>query len=368
MGSSWTWGSVGVGICFGKIVAELRTHAQFLDRPEQSPESVFTLGSLRQEWESPMTTPVYIGIDISKRTLDIATADRYLGQVPNTPIGHRQLLDQIAELGKVHLAMEASGGYERPLLQHLLTAGCDVSLVQPACVRHFAKSIKLHAKTDRIDAQLIARFAATTQPKAAEKPDKNAEKLKALRDRRQQIVEDRVREQNRLECCDDSQIAKVIAQSITRLRKIESQLDARITRCVSQCQTLKTKAQRLTEVVGIADQTAVTLLSHLPELGTVNRQQIAALAGLAPYAHDSGGMRGKRRLYGGRAVVRQALYMASLSAVRHDAVMRTFYQRLLAAGKAKKVALCACARKLLVHVNSLCAQAQALPGEKAVGA
>ncbi len=121
-----------------------------------------------------MTQPVYIGIDISKRTLDIATTDRYLGQVPNTPAGHAQLLEQLAEFGNVHLAMEASGGYERPLLQHLLTAGSHVSVVQPACVRHFAKSLKLRAKTDRIDAMLIARFAATTQPRPAEKTVKPA--------------------------------------------------------------------------------------------------------------------------------------------------------------------------------------------------
>jgi len=328
--------------------------------------------SLRQEWESPMTTPVYIGIDISKRTLDIATSDRYLGQVPNTPTGHAQLLEQLATLdaeqNNVHLAMEASGGYERPLLQHLLTAGSHVSVVQPACVRHFAKSLKLHAKTDRIDAMLIARFAATTKPNPAEKPCKTSEKLRALRDRRDQIIDDRVREQNRLECCDNTTIARMIKQSIVRLRKLESQLDDQITRCLSRSKSLSAKADRLTQVVGIAQQTAVTLLAHLPELGTVNRQQIAALAGLAPYAHDSGAMRGKRRIFGGRAVVRRALYMASLSAVRHDAVLRTFYQRLLAAGKAKKVALCACAQKLLVHVNSLCAQVQALPGKKAAGA
>ena len=315
-----------------------------------------------------MTQPVYIGIDISKRTLDIATTDRYLGQVPNTPVGHAQLLDQLAELGNVRLAMEASGGYERSLLKRMIQANVHTSLVQPACVRHFAKSIKLRAKTDRIDAQLIARFAATTQPRPVEKTDKNAEKLRALRDRREQIIQDRVREQNRLECTDDDQIARMMAQSIARLRKIESQLDAQITRCIRNSQTLCAKSQCMTQVVGVADQTAATLLAHLPELGTVNRQKIAALAGYAPYAHDSGAMRGKRRIFGGRAVVRRALYMASLSAVRHDAVLRTFYQRLLAAGKAKKVALCACARKLLVHLNTLCAEAQALPGKKAAGA
>jgi len=315
-----------------------------------------------------MTQPVYIGIDISKRTLDIATADRYIGQVANDAPGHEQLLKQLASQGDVHIGIEASGGYERPLLKRLLNAGCHVSVVEPARVRHFAKSINWRAKTDKIDAQLIARFAHTTQPRPAQKPDKTAEKLRALRDRRKQIVEDRVREQNRLESCDDTSIARMIKQSIARLQKIESQLDAQLARCLSKSPKLKAKADVLIQVKGVAEQTAVTLLAHLPELGTVNRQQIASLAGLAPYAHDSGRHKGKRKIRGGRGVVRTALYMASMSAVQHDAVMRDFYQRLIAAGKLRKIAMTACARKLLVHLNARCAQAQALPGKKAAGA
>ncbi len=315
-----------------------------------------------------MTQPVYLGIDISKRTLDIATVDRYIGQVDNDDAGYEQLLKQLASLGQLHIGIEASGGDERPLLKYLLTAGFHVYRLEPARVRHFAKSINWHAKTDKIDAQLIARFVQTTGPRPTSKPDKNAEKLRVLRDRRKQIVEDRVREQNRLESCDDASIRRMINQSIARLQKFESQLDAQLTRCLNKSPKLKAKAAVLTQVIGVADQTAATLLAHLPELGTVNRQQIASLAGLAPYAHDSGRYQGKRRIRGGRAAVRTALYMACLCAVQHDAVMRTFYQRLIAAGKLRKVALTACARKLLVHLNTLCAQAQALPGKKAAGA
>jgi len=309
---------------------------------------------------------VYLGIDIAKRTLDLATPNCYLGQFANTPAGHRRLLKKIKEQDNVFVAMEATGGYERPLAASLMQAQIPVAVVQPTCVRHFAKSLKMHAKTDRIDAMLIARFAQCTQPKPAKKPDQQAQKLRALRDRRTQIVEDRVREENRLEACFDSQIAQQIQRSITKLCKLEAQLDEQLKQCIDDSQTLTCKAQTLSHVTGIGPQTTATLLAHLPELGPVNRQQIAALAGLAPYAHDSGKFRGRRRLYGGRAVIRQALYMASLSAVRYDPVLRVFYQRLLAAGKQKKVALCACARKLLVHLNTLLSQVQtqALPGGK----
>ncbi|MFG0250461.1 MAG: IS110 family transposase [Phycisphaeraceae bacterium JB051] len=315
-----------------------------------------------------MTTPVYIGIDISKTNLDIATPDTYIGQVTNDLPGHQQLLKQLATLGPVHVAIEASGGYERPLLKRLQKAACLVSLLQPACVRHFAKSINLHAKTDKLDAQLIAKFVATTKPQVTQKVDKTTEKLRALRDRRKQIVEDRVREQNRLECCHDAQMAKMIKQSITRLQKFEAQLDDQLAKCLKQSPEHQAKAAILIQVKGVAEQTITTLLGHLPQLGHVNRQQISALAGLAPYAHDSGRHKGKRKIRGGRAAVRCALFMACRSAVRYDPVMRDFYQRLIAAGKLHKVAMCACARKLLIHLNSLCAKAQALPGKKAAGA
>lgn len=298
----------------------------------------------------------YLGIDVSKRSLDLAGEDQHLGAFDNTPQGRRRLIGRIAQAtadptDSVLVAVEATGGYERAIVEDLGKAGLVVAVVQPACVRHFAKSLKLHAKTDAVDARLLARFAAATRPRAVQKQDPQALRLRALRDRREQIVEDRVREQNRLEACADPRIAAEIRRSIRRLSKQEHQLDQQIDQCL-QSDGLKPRAEQLQRNKGVGSQVAATLLAHLPELGRTNRQQIAALAGLAPYACESGQYKGKRRIYGGRAAVRTALYMAALSAARWDPALRTFYQRLLAAGKLKKVAHIAVARKLLVRLNT----------------
>lgn len=313
----------------------------------------------------------YLGIDVSKKSLDLASTDAYLGVFPNTPDGRRELIRRLrrhvtspgnaspgnapsggASPGGVLVAVEATGGYERAVVATLRQAGVAAAVVQPGCVRHFAKSLKLHAKNDRIDAGLIARFARATQPRPAEEPDPHAARLRALRDRRDQVVEDRVREQNRLEACTDAGVAAGIRRSIRRLQTQEDRLDGQIGACIQESPTLRERAQRLQRVKGVGLQVAATLLAHLPELGRVNRQQIAALAGLAPYDCQSGQWRGQRRIYGGRAGVRKALYMAAISAARFDPSLRVFYRRLLDAGKLKKVALIAVARKLLVRLNS----------------
>jgi len=174
-----------------------------------------------------------------------------------------------------------------------------------------------------------------------------------LRDRREQIVQDRVREQNRLETCPDPDMAKQIRQSIRRLQNQEKKLDKQIEQHLKEDPQLSAKADTMTAVKGVGDKTAATLLAHLPELGHVGRQQIAALAGLAPHPRDSGQWKGKRRIFGGRAAVRKALYMAAKSAARFCPVIRLFYQRLRDAGKPYKVALIACARKILIRLNTL---------------
>lgn len=300
--------------------------------------------------------PVYLGIDVSKKSLDLANSNRYLGRFDNTTTGHRQLRDRIRALSPTLVALEATGGYERPVTEMLLDADLAVAVVQPTCVRHFARSLKLHAKTDPIDAQLIARFAKATEPTPAVKADPDAVRLRALRDRRRQIVEDRVREQSRLESCADRQIQAELRRSIKRLARIEAQLDEQIDQCIQASAKLHAKAEALQQSKGVGRQVAATLLAHLPELGTVNRQQIAALAGLAPYARESGRWRGKRTIFGGRAEVRRMLYLAAISAARWDPVLRPFYRKLLDAGKLKKVALVAVARKLLIRLNSTLAK------------
>lgn len=301
-------------------------------------------------------TTVYLGIDVGKKSLDLADTQRHLGQFDNTPRQHAQLVRRLKRQGPTLVALEATGGYERPMVEALIQAGVPVAVVQPTCVRHFAKSLKLRAKTDKIDAGLIARFAQATRPQPASTPDPDATRLRALRDRRQQIVEDRVREQSRLEACPDSKVQADIRRSIARLRKLELGLDQQITRCIEQSKTLRSRARVLTQAKGVGMQVTATLLAHLPELGQVNRQQIAALAGLAPYACESGQWKGRRTIYGGRAEVRRMLYLAALTASRLDPVLKAYYQRLLAAGKLKKVALIAVARKLLVHLNTLIKQ------------
>lgn len=299
---------------------------------------------------------VYLGIDVSKKFLDLADTQRYLDRIDNTPKHHARLVKRLVQQQPTLVTVEATGGYERPVVEALMQAGIRVAVVQPACVRHFARSLKLRAKTDKLDAQLIARFAQATRPQPAAKPDPDATRLRALRDRRQQVVEDRVREENRLEACPDPTVQAEIRRSITRLRKLEVSLNEQIEQCIETSQTLKPRAQVLRQVKGVGPHVVAVLLAHLPELGKVNRQQIAALAGLAPYACESGQWKGKRTIYGGRAQVRRLLYLAALTACRWDPALKKFYQRLLEAGKLKKVAIVAVARKLLVRLNRLMTQ------------
>jgi transposase len=298
----------------------------------------------------------YLGIDVSKSKLHLATDARFLGQFDNSPPGRQTLVQQLVASGPTLVALEASGGYERPVCQTLQEAGLAVAVVQPGCVRHFAKSLKVLAKTDRIDAQMIARFAATAQPRATPPERENRRKMRALCERRQQIVEDRVRETNRLETCFDPAMAKHIQEQLEHLQQLEADLDQQIQTLVEEDAEFRQTRQTLMTPKGIGAKTAATLLAHLPELGTLTRGEIAAIAGLAPHPQDSGNWHGKRRIYGGRAAVRQALYMAAKTAARWCPVISVFYQRLRAQGKPYNVALIACARKMLIHLNTLVKQ------------
>jgi len=298
-------------------------------------------------------TTAYLGIDVSKNNLDMANTQKYLGQFNQTPKGLSRIIKQIQKQNPKLVTLEATGGYERAIVQQLLDANIPVAVAQPGNVRHFAQSLGLHAKTDAIDAQMLARFGKATNPRLAEKPSDAVLRLRALRDGREQIVEDRVREQNRLESCPDRKIQTQIKRSIKRLQNHEAKLDKQIAECVKQDHALREKANVLGHAKGVGPVVTVTLLSHLPELGNVNRQQIASLVGIAPHPRESGRWRGKRRIAGGRPQVRRVLYLAALTAAQYDPVLRALYQRLLAAGKEKKVALVAVARKLLVHLNTL---------------
>ena len=299
------------------------------------------------------TSPVYIGIDVAKATIDIASCDQYLMQAPNTTAGHTHVIQRLQELAVAGIVVESTGIYAQALVCAVAMAGLPVALVQPGRARHFAKSIGLLAKTDVVDAQMLARFGKATTPRLFQMPAAIMEQLRALSERRGQVVDDRVREQNRLEACRSTLIIAQLKTSIRRLEKAEKDLNARIISAINADPTLKNQYALLTAEYGVGQQVATILLTRLPELGTVNRQQIAALAGLAPYDRSSGTANGRRAIYGGRADVRSALYMAALSAVRCHDVLKTVYQNLVARGKDKKLALIACARKLLVRLNAL---------------
>lgn len=303
--------------------------------------------------ESPMTTVSYVGIDVSKRRLDIAGCDRHLLQVENLPKSHKSLARKLLKWKPLIVAIEATGGYERQLSEHLIQAGLPVAVVQPSRVRHYAKSIGLLAKTDPIDARLIARFAEATKPRLTDMPDPSSIRLRSLRDRRDQVVEDRVREESRLESCADAQIRRRIQATIRRLRREEAMYDREIAGIIQADEVLAEKDAVMRAVIGVGPQTSATILSHLPEIGTLGRQQIAALAGLAPYDRSSGKWEGRRSIYAGRAQVRRVLYMAAVSACRHNPVLKEHYLRLRSRGKEAKVALVACARKLVIRLNTL---------------
>lgn len=294
----------------------------------------------------------YLGIDVSKSKLHLATPEKFLGEFANTNAGLPTLVKRIQELQPQLVALEATGGYERALCEALQNAGVPVALSQAGCVRNFAKSLKVLAKTDAIDAQVIARYAEAVKPRPTPPTAANTRKIRALRDRRRQIVEDRVREQGRLESCADAVMAKHIQKQLKHLAKLEAALDQQIKTLVEEDAQFQQVMKVLTESKGVGNQTVITLLAYLPELGNLSRGKIAAIAGLAPHPQDSGNWSGKRRIYGGRPEVRTAMYMAALSASHRCPVISQFYQRLRAEGKAGKVALIACARKMLIHLNT----------------
>lgn len=301
------------------------------------------------------TPPSYIGIDVAKAELVVANDAAEIFRVPNTPTGHRDLVKRLRPLGPVTVVMESTGPYGRVAAGALTAAGIQVAIVQPGRVRHFAASLGIRAKTDPIDARVIARFGAATTPRCFTPPSVSIAHLRALNDRRDQIMEMRIQEENRLESVTDPLIAKELRANIKRLREAEKTYTKAMSKAVAQEPELKRMNAQLQEEAGVGLQTAVTLMTHCPELGKLNRQEIAALAGLAPYDRASGTSDGRRAIHGGRQRLRKALYLAAVTAARCSDWLKPVYDRLIKAGKLKKVAHIACARKLLVRLNTLAA-------------
>jgi transposase len=302
--------------------------------------------------------PVYIGSDISKPTIDLGCPHFAVpASIPNSPAGYRTLIKIIAKSpAPVHVVCEATGTYHRAFAAALHAAAIPVCVVNPRLPHNFARSRGQLAKTDQIDARMLADFGATMKPAPTPKPDPLMVLLDGLVARRAQLVGDRARENNRLEQTTCAESLTSIRRHVRQLdRLIEKQL-ARIAEVVQSSPGLRLKVAILAGVQGVGTLTASALLAALPELGTLSKTQVTALAGLAPFNRDSGAFRGTRAIRGGRMDVRSALFMAALSATRCNPPLRAFYQRLKAAGKHHKVALVAVMRKLLLCLNSLLKQ------------
>lgn len=298
-------------------------------------------------------TSIIVGIDVSKAKVDVAIAgqDRvreWANDEPGRQGLSRWLGEQEAEL----VVLEASGGIEAALVSELVEQGVPVAVVNPTWVRAFARAEGQIAKTDRIDAQVIARFGATMKPKAKAIRDQAQLELGQQVTRRRQLVEMMTAEKNRAETASGTMKAQ-IERHLDWLRTEIEQLETQISQAIQQDPLWQVTAERLQSTPGVGPVTAATLVADLPELGQFNRQKITALVGLAPFNRDSGKQRGQRRIFGGRASVRKVLYMATLSAIKCNPVIQAFYQRLLDKGKAKKVAITACMRKLLVILNTM---------------
>ncbi len=298
-------------------------------------------------------TESFIGIDISKALLDVAIHESATTwQVANTDSGIADLVKQLADLQPTLIVLEATGGFELRLVSELAAAQLPVVVTNPRRVRQFARATGKLAKTDKLDARMLAHFAAALRPEPRPLPNDQDAHLQALLTRRRQIVEMLTVEKNRLTTVPPT-MRPDIEEHLQWLQDKLAQLDADIDQFVQHSQLWQEKDALLQSVPGVGRITARTLLAMLPELGTLNRQEIAALVGVAPVNKDSGKKRGKRRIYGGRAPVRSVLYMAALVATRVNPTIKNFYERLLKAGKEKKVALTACMRKLLVILNAI---------------
>jgi len=301
-----------------------------------------------------MSEALYVGIDVSKETLDVAMTNRSAPfQVPNDPKGYAALVKHLRQAAVQQVILEATGGYERPVVAELVASGLPVVVVNPRQVRDFSRAVGILAKTDRIDAVVLARFAEAVRPEIRPLPDEQARHLQETLARRRQLVQMRVAEGNRLAQAVTAPVRRSIQALLRAIERQLDDIDQGLDDAIQACPAWRAKEDLLQSVPGVGDQTARTLLAELPELGTCTRQQIAALVGIAPMNRDSGHWRGRRRIRGGRPTVRSSLYMAVLAGIRHNPWVRDHYQRLVAAGKPKKVALVACMRKLLTALNAM---------------
>lgn len=304
------------------------------------------------------TAKVYVGVDVSKGRLDVfvrPTAERF--SVPNDAAGVDALLARLLEEQEAPrpalVVLEATGGFERPLAAALAASGLAVAVVNPRQARDFARATGRLAKTDRMDAENLARFAEAVRPSPRPIPDEEAHALGEILARRRQIVSMLTAENNRLVAMVTKPVKRRIEAHVRWLEKELARTDRDLDEAIRESPTWRENEALLRSVPGVGPVLAKTLLAELPELGSLTGKQLAALVGVAPLNRDSGILRGERAVWGGRSGVRAALYVGALVAARRNPTIREFYERLMAAGKPKKVALVACMRKLLTILNAM---------------
>jgi len=303
-----------------------------------------------------ISQPVYVGADIAKPSIDLHAAGLNVPRsIQNSSAGYRLLLKSLRRSTQpVHVVCEATGVYHQRFVAALHEAGVAVSVVNPRQARDFARSRNWLAKTDALDARVLAEFGRSVQPASTPRPDPRFMRLQQLVTRRGQLVDDRAAERTRLS--EQAATTEIRASLRRHLRHLDAEiekLEGLIAQLVASTPSLRRRVEILVAVKGVGQLTAAALLAALPELGTCSKNQVAALAGLAPFNRDSGAYRGTRSIRGGRLDVRRALFMAALCATRTNPILKALYQRLRAAGKAHKVALVAVMRHLLIHLNSL---------------
>ncbi len=296
----------------------------------------------------------FVGVDVSKAVLDVAVGvDGPARRVANTPAGHRRLIGELKRVAPVRIVLESTGGYERAVFEKLVGAGLPAVRVNPRQVRDFARATGVLAKTDAIDARVLARFASAVVPASRPLPSPSQQRLGELQGRRAAMVETRTAEENRLEHTRDAFLVRTINAVIDTLNQQIRLIEQESRDVIAEHERLERVFEILTSVPGVGPVTAAVLMGQMPELGSLSRQAVASLAGVAPFNDDSGARRGQRRIRGGRSVVRTVLYMAAFNAVRVNPVIQEDFKRLIAAKKPYKLAMTACMRKLLTILNAL---------------
>lgn len=299
-------------------------------------------------------TEIIVGIDISKKNLDIQIQeDGPYFTCGNDLMGIDNLVEKLRSVQPALIVLEATGGYEKAVVSALVEAELPVTIVTPLWVRYFAKSSGTLAKTDKIDAKMLVRYGRANLPPVVIKRSEEQERLSELMTRRSQVSLALITEKNHLENVTSEVVKKSIQKTILFLKQEIKELEAEIDEIVKSYPTLKNNEQIISSIPGAGKITAAILLADLPELGTLDHKKIAALVGVAPFNRDSGNNRGKRRIKGGRRSVRKVLFMAALAAIKWNPVIKEFYERLLARGKVKKVAIVACMHKLLTIMNAM---------------